>query len=511
MFAPWLRVVYRADDWCAELARIAGELERDPMHVATSATAGKRLFELAQATEDVDPERERALALYTSAWHAGHAGARARVIALAHELRAHVAVAEAAVADHTATGDAEALLAAGRAYLDAKLPERASRALAAAASAITDGPRAAEIRVLLAIARGDRVDPEREIATCVARAEEAGDDAARYYTQALRIARATDRNASAAAVVKAAARRCPSDAAIAGLVLDRVLASRNADDIGAYFRGHFEAAATPVEWVAHVRAAAGELLARGVQPGLGLRLMRLALEHAYKSGAAGVPRHLAAWELVVRHARATRATMELLPLVAKALDAPLSDDDAVYVTRLGLDIAWRDGRDRAAAQPYADALVARVPDHPLAVAFAAEEPAKPPTITFKMPKLRTDGAAAAPPAAPVVARVPSAQIDRAERKVVPVDVVVELPGGGFFSTVVRDLSTTGAFIATRRAIDLGAVLALELRVPGVETLEQATVRVSARVARKTDLGWGVAFVGAAADDVAAIARLVARG
>ena len=97
-----------------------------------------------------------------------------------------------------------------------------------------------------------------------------------------------------------------------------------------------------------------------------------------------------------------------------------------------------------------------------------------------------------------------APIDRAERKVVPVDVVVELPNGSFFSTVLRDVSTSGAFIVTKRTSGPGKLVTLELRMPDPGKLTQTSHHVQARVARGTELGWGVAFVDASRELVAAL-------
>ena len=105
------------------------------------------------------------------------------------------------------------------------------------------------------------------------------------------------------------------------------------------------------------------------------------------------------------------------------------------------------------------------------------------------------------PMSPVPAKDP---IPRAPRKVVPVDVVVELPNGSFFSTLLRDVSTTGAFIVTKRTLELEIVVALELRIPVPGTVTLTSFRANARIARRTDIGYGLAFVDASRELVAAI-------
>jgi hypothetical protein len=96
---------------------------------------------------------------------------------------------------------------------------------------------------------------------------------------------------------------------------------------------------------------------------------------------------------------------------------------------------------------------------------------------------------------------------RAPRKVVPVDVVVELPSGSFFSTVVRDLSTSGAFVVTKRDLEIGTIVSLELRVPAPGVVAPSSHRVNAKIVRRTELGYGLAFVGPSRELVTAIGKI----
>jgi hypothetical protein len=109
---------------------------------------------------------------------------------------------------------------------------------------------------------------------------------------------------------------------------------------------------------------------------------------------------------------------------------------------------------------------------------------------------------------PVAPRPARQTAMRAPRKLVPIDAVVELASGAFFSTVLRDCSTSGAFIITKRALEVGSLLALELRIPGPDQVVQASHRTNARIARRTDVGYGLAFVDAPPELVAAIDALV---
>lgn len=527
----WVRgELSRVDNWCVALEQMRRALEAEPR----GATTIERTVELAQATEHVDPDLGRALALYLAAWRAGHADSRARVVALARELRGYVTLAEVALADHESSKDPGDLIGAGCALFDAGLLERAAQIFTRAsedrstvASAVTESVRLADVRILLALSKGYHTEPERDVAACMTRAEHSREDPASIFLQAARIARASRLDAIYASVLNVAARRCPHDAEIARLVEDRLLARGIADEILEHYRHRFDATKGEAEWVACVRVSAGQLVLRNLHPGLGLRLLRSSLEHAYKAGLPEVPRHLAAWELLVVHARSSRSAGDLVPLIAEALRAPLSSDDAHYLARLGLEIAWKDLAEPSVAQPYAATVLDRVADHPLAVAFIEQFPLAAPTpevelppenpvrVTFKMPVIKIDDPEPPPEAPPAPVAVPTAPppsrapelTARAARRVIPVDVVIELPTGSFFSTVLRDLSTSGSFVMTKRVIAVDTIVTLELRLPRSSTFSEASYRIDARIARLTDLGWGLAFVRPPAELVAAITEL----
>ena len=547
-FAPWIRDrVWRANSWTDELARLRQGLAAEPRTARTI----ERTVELAWAMEACDPDRGRALALYLEAWRGGHTGARERATVLASELRAHLTVAELAL--HA--GDP---MSAGAAFLDAGFPELAVDPLQQfvdarppGASATTENVRLEGVRALLALARHQRFDADKEITDALARAGHAtGRAAVAAYVHAARVARVADLNARIPAIIGAAARACPDDPTIVALVETRLLETNNGDEILAHYRARFERAASRPEYVERVRGAGVELIARNLQPGLGLRLLRMSLESAYAAQVPEVTSHIAAWELIRTHAQAQQSTLDLVPLIVQAMASPLSEDVAVYLARLGLEIAWHDASDTLAAQPYAAMLLDFVPDHPLAVAFVAEvSPAvapitpapapqtQPPTPkpTSRMPVIDQGEVkrSVAPPLAtpkpqgvtgrlalltPPPPRATSLKRDtspfpisrppsrptaaRAPRKVVPVDAVIELPNGSFFSTVLRDLSSSGAFIVTKRKLEIDMVVALEMKIPKPGKVAETSHRTNARIARLTDVGCGLAFVDASPELVA---------
>lgn len=526
MLAPWLKLrLGRAVEWSAELAVLRAEVAR--------GRSTEKAFDLAQASEQCDPDRGRALALYVDAWRGQHPEAAAHAERLAEALRAHMTRAELAAE----RGD---FIAAGTAYLDAGMRDLAvvplRKALDALGTATSD--QRAEATALLALAEQTPFNIEAAITATVGTAlATRGAAAAPHYAHAIRLAR-LGAPAKLPALVVSAARACPDDPKLEILVEDYLLEKNDAADLLDHYRQRFEGATTRAEAVERMRTAGSVLVERGVQPGLGLRLVRLALETTYTALLPDISSHMAAWELLVAHARAQRSTHELMPLLVQALAAPLPEHEALYLTGIGLTIAWRDTNDMLAAQPYAATLLDFVPDHPLAVAFLREigmttEPAEPapplpPKQTGESPPLAKPSVYAddapvkrslpanvvtrtsrlsllkpPPPRTTTLKRETSpipvrpevvAGPPRAPRTVLPLDVMVELPNGSFFSTVLRDVSITGAFLTTKRKLDIGAVVALTLHVPVAGTLKQERYMVQAKVVRQTEVGFGLAFV-----------------
>ena len=521
--ADWVRAgLSRAEDWCAEL-------ERQRVAVAAEAPSPERLVrmvELADAMEHIDPDRTRALALYLAAWRGGELGARAQLLELAGELRAYLTLAEIAVADHEVTRDPDRLVAAGRALIDGGLVQRATETFLRAAEVhgsladtIAKSSRLTDVRVALALARFQKVDVVAEIDACLHRARAAGDNAAPFYLLALRLARLAKLERSEA-ILRGAVHACPANAQLGDMYADLLLERGTADGFLAHHGARLEVTVGEAAWVECVRSAAFELVLRGVHPGLGLRMLRTSIEHAYRA-QLGMRRHVAAWELLMAGARESRSTVALAPLLAEGLRVPMAPTDALYVALFGLEIAWRDAGDVIAAQPYAAALLDVVPGHPVAAAFLSVAFPEPPpaddpepvipTVTFRMPVIsRVSSADLRRDASPIPAEPPlrANASSRSPRKVVPVDVVVELPTGAFFTTVIRDVSTTGAFITTKRTIEIGTVVSLEIRLPSVLKLAERQLRCEARIVRRTELGVGLAFVDPPAELTAGIHALV---
>lgn len=493
-----------------------------------TATSPDKMFELAEATEHVDPDRAHALARYLEAARAGHRHAQLRARTLALSTGAYMTTAELALDDREP-------LAAGEAFLDAGFPELAVDPL----KGVIELHRAA---VLFAIATKQTIDADAEISRSLALAkQQTGRAAAPAFAHAARIAALSKLDNRLLEVLAAATRNSPDDEATAMLVESRLLNANRIDELLAHYRSRFESAGSPAQQFDRMHNAGTALLAKS--PGLALRMLRMSLETAYVAKLPSIPHHLAIWESLAAHARAQQTSLDLVPLIVQALESSLSDDAAVYLSRLGLEIVWKDGNDTLAAQPYAATLLDFVPDHPLATAFTKEiaaamkptelppapappvrQPSQPhkiaaddtivkrsvtqpnpqvATITGRLALLKPPSPRATSlrrdtspfPMQQTIAKPRTETKDRAPRKVVPVDAIVQMTNGQHFATVLRDVSTSGAFVMTKRTFAVGDTVQLEMKVPLPNRPHvQTTHRTTARIARITDVGCGLAYV-----------------
>lgn len=550
--STWVRDQLRGTtDWRAVI--------RERAAAVLAGSDPERARELGHASEQIEPDRRQALALFQAAARAGDDEARREAWRLAGELAAHDAIAELALADHAASGDPAHLVTAGAAWIDAGQRARAVEPLTRAAA---ERAGDLDVKALLAIARGELRDPHAEVSRSVARAARAArPEQVASYLHAARVARASGLDELYAGVLATASKKCPDDAIVA-LVEQRLLARRSADDLVAYYRARFEDVTGEQAWVRCVQVAALQLVTSGVAPGLGLRLLRTSLEHGYAAKLADLPRHLASWELLRAHARASNTTRELLPLIDAALDAGPRDDTRLYLALAGmailrpLDDATQTEREAGYASIVielepAQPAVAEIIDDPafLEVLDDVEEASPPPTtppaddqiVVFASP-----GKPAVPPPLPVAARAapppipaaarrrptdpgsiiprsalsalirrspppppPNNPVPRAHRAVVPIDVEIVI-GDARLTAIARDLSTTGVFLVTGEDLALQTVVTLHLQLPGTGPLAVVAHQLAGRLVRRTDAGYGVAFVDPAPATVAAIAAITER-
>jgi hypothetical protein len=355
MIAAWLHpVLWREADWSAALGRVGERLAIEPQ--------GPRLVraarELGQALEHVEPDRHAAIAAY----HLGGDEARARALAI--ELCWWPALARLAGAGpgrpgHGEEGELGRRLDEVAAWWDAGQPALAGLALAAVPGRARL-PWAAELAALL---RGEEL-PALARAAAGHAFELDGLARSEALLMAGRMARAAGLVGDAISYFEEALRASPGHALAAAMLLELALAATDADVIQRYLRlrlAGLEAAA----WLDAARATAQALAASDRHRGLGLRLLGHTLERAYTDGQIEIPGHLAMWATLASHALASGTRRELLPLVVRALELPLSTFDRVWLAALGAEVSLRDAHHAEVAGAYAEIVAADAPDHPI--------------------------------------------------------------------------------------------------------------------------------------------------
>lgn len=359
----WLRdLLWRAEDWRAVLAGALDDVRR--------TRDARRAIELGRALEHVEPDRRRALDAYQVAWRTGQgAGALAAARRIAREIRAHATLALLALHEFERGGDPAWLWTAGIAYLDAGEPERARGPLE---TALQREPGDERLAVMLRATDGDVGEVRAEVERWLERG--LAEDVPDHAVLAARLARLAGMPVEdRARLLRTALDRWPADDDVAMQVEDLLLSRGDPDELLTFYKLRLGTKPGARAWAEEVRGAATRLCVRGVAPGLGLRLSRKGLEHAYDAGLVDVPGHLATWAVLVDHARAVKANRELMPLVVQALRLPLGADDRLWLARFGLATAWRDAGDDAAARPYAAILAELAPDHPDLREFIADQ------------------------------------------------------------------------------------------------------------------------------------------
>ena len=359
--AGWLRTaLWKADDWRATLA-LLGDAVAD-------TSDGGRAHDLGRALEHIEPDRRRALAAHRAAWRAGHTAALTPARRIAREIRDHVALAGLAQEELERGGRAELLGEIALAWIDAGQAKPAAAALAAAVRRLAGDERLAALR---AVAEGQK-DARGEVARWFERAVTTDDPAAACLTLRLaRLGRLGDDQQGR--LLRTSLDRWPADDDVAAMVEEHLLARGDPDELLTFYKLRLGTRPEARAWADEVRAIASRLCVRGVAPGLGLRLLKRGLEHAYSAGVTDVPGHLASWSLLADHARSVRATRELLPLALTALRLQLGETDRLWLGRLGLEVVWGEARDAEAARAYAAVVIEVAPQHPDVREFVQEQ------------------------------------------------------------------------------------------------------------------------------------------
>jgi len=366
--APWvLPVLWREHDWRAAIERLGKQLAG----ADNQQQAQRAAVELGRASEYIDPDRRRAIALYELAGAGGVDRARELALELGWwSARARLTLAARARGE----ADPRLVLEEAEAWWDADQPDLCALALAGLRA--EHGVHAGELGALMG---GE--DLQDHVADAVARAvTSTGAEAAEAYVMAARFSRAAGRTGDVTRWLESALTAHPSHATAAAFLLMLARQSRDPELLKRYLQLRLESTDV-TEWVDRMRACAFALIESDHHRGFGLRLLRHALERGYESGHANIPGHLAMWTVLAAHAAADGTRRELLPLVITALQSSPREVDRVWLGVLATEISLRDANHPVVAGAYAEIVAEHAPDHPIVrelvamVAITQPEPA----------------------------------------------------------------------------------------------------------------------------------------
>lgn len=110
------------------------------------------------------------------------------------------------------------------------------------------------------------------------------------------------------------------------------------------------------------------------------------------------------------------------------------------------------------------------------------------------------------PALPPIPPRPDAR-PRAPRLALPLDATIERTGQPALPVVCRDISTTGVFVLTDAALQLGATIEFTVETPAAEAWGERRYRTRARVVRRESRGYGLALDAPPPELIAELERL----
>ena len=350
--APWLLpVLWREHDWRGALERLRTELAAVD---ATPEKVKRAAVDLARATEYIEPDRRKAIAILE---RAGNDNPRARELAL--ELGWWSAYARLTLCGSTSELDPNGIVDEAEAWWDAGQPDLCALAL----SGLSADERSEAAIELSALVAGRDLASHAARALARARAS-TGAAAADGYVMAARFARVAGKPNEVTERLEAALGAAPSHAKAASLLLGLARQSRDPEAIRRYLNLRL-AGADPTNEVDRMRACACALIDSEHHRGFGLRLLRQALGRAYEAKLPEVPGHLAMWTLLAAHASADGTRRELLPFVIEALQGSPSPCDRVWLGALATEITLRDAQHPVIAGAYVEIVAEHAPDHPI--------------------------------------------------------------------------------------------------------------------------------------------------
>ncbi len=351
--------MYSSRDWSAHLRERAAALRARP---ATEEVAEQAL-DLGSALEAADPDRTHAIEMYLLAWKA----ARAHPVALerAHRLSIEVGLLETAAkiarVEFQNTSDPRHLLVEGRLWLDAGDPDRAVRALMAAAKRMP-GDRTVELA--LSTARREWSDVHGEVARLEVEAQVTLDRAlsSDLLLSAARIVRMLGTHQERYGALLQRAFEVDPFNEVALTLLEDFLIDRG--DARGLTKSYEIRAAVASEQAIEILRRAGTKLALGRKnPGLGIQLVGAGLNRAYRQGVRPIPGHLAMLSLLRTFSESAQLERDLLSVLAVGMTIEHPRVEEVGLAVIGLELAWTRLRSAELAYPYAAVLARHAETH----------------------------------------------------------------------------------------------------------------------------------------------------
>ncbi|RMH41316.1 MAG: hypothetical protein D6689_11425, partial [Deltaproteobacteria bacterium] len=401
------------------------DLERELDQIDDVARRSELLFDLAVLTEEVVPERDRALALYQRAWKIYPANIKAleRAREVYRELGRLEMVAKVGELQLKAAGDprAAAELAAlvGEAHLDCGNRDRAVSLLK---TALEVDPDSVRVRDALAAAEYDPELWADTVDRLVAEADKADSTtAARMLLRAARIVRNEGGDEDTYERLLKRVLEFDPQNEHANFAYELLLAQRERwDDLEQLHERRAYAAADDATRAALYRKFALEWVQRFKDRVRAAKFFAKAMEAASQNGAPPPPAQVAAFHLV-REIFGGSNEWERVLALTDAMLGHLDDDRKLYMALQAGLIAWREMGDVERARKYFDVVRQLDPDAPEladfdAAAGPAAEAAEPAASETEPPAGPETDAEATQGAAPDAESTPAEAKPASKRK-----------------------------------------------------------------------------------------------
>ena len=493
-----------------------------------SPEVGERALAVVELVEDVALDRRPAIDLCVLAWRADPSRREimGKARALCHELADYARAAQLAQLECQVTNDPSLPLVQGLALIDAGQVEASAAPLSNALSRQTDDRALA---ILVQAVAGRLNDPSTVLREFEATARE---ESSRFMASAIRLLAARLAKIAApelhAPLVERAFADNPRDE-IAYSLAERLYIEREQwTRLANVYRQRAEAAGNGAELVNVYRRAGARLLLSGLRPGLGIRLLKRALEFSYERNYEVIPGHIAILQAVLKHARATRAETDTIELITRGLAMQRSDDERLWLALAGLRLASGRLNFERSARLFAHVVRQLAPAHPILHAPVDAPVQEPSTGGHDVRDLGAeilveldDGEPESVDLSDVTSDLQEhakpdehPQQERAPRMSLVADVRLSAPAslkvdGRSVQATTRDISASGIFLACDEPIEVGREVEISLALPGEDDWSLVEHHLRGTVVRiEAGVGFGLHLIEPPTDYIVQVGALL---